>query len=92
MEIHFYATLRAIVGQKTVQLDLPVGATVRQVVEEIVRVYPALKPELLDEQGQFYSHQKFIVNGRDMIYLEKKIETVIDAGDKIDIFPPIGGG
>lgn len=92
MEIHFYATLRSVVGKKTVQLDLPVGVTARQVVDELVRIYPALRQELLDEQGQFYKHQKFIINGRDMIYLEKEIDTVIQPGDILDLFPPVGGG
>ena len=35
MKVSFYATLRAIVGQKTIQVDLKPQATARDLVEEL---------------------------------------------------------
>ena len=92
MQVNFYATLRPIVGQKTVDVDIPDGATVGQLIDAIVTAYPALRPELLDENGELQGHIKFFVNGREVIYLERKIDTVIHPDDVVTVFPPVGGG
>ena len=92
MKVNFYATLRPIVGQKTVELNLPPDTTAIQLVLRIVKDYPAMRKELLDENEQFLPHMKFFINGREAIYLENKMETIIQPNDKVDIFPPVGGG
>jgi len=92
MKVNFYATLRAIVGQKTVEIDPLPGMTAQQIVEKVITVYPALCPELLDENNHFQDHMKFFINGREAIYMEDKMNTVIHLDDKVDIFPPVGGG
>lgn len=92
MRVNFYATLRPIVGQKTVELTLPKGTTAIQLVHKFVNDYPAMRKELLDENGNFLPHMKFFVNGREAVYLPDKFETEMQPDDKIDIFPPVGGG
>lgn len=92
MKVNFYATLRPIVGQKTVELTLPKGTTAIQLVRIFVSDYPALRRELLDQNEQFLPHMKFFINGREAVYLPDKLDTVIQPNDKVDIFPPVGGG
>ncbi len=92
MKVNFYATLRPIVGQKTVELPLPDGATVQDVLEAIVAAYPAIRPELMDENGSLLGHVHLFVNGRDAPYLEEMMATKIKPTDKIDVFPAVGGG
>jgi MoaD family protein len=92
MKVNFYATLRAIVGQKTVEIDLNHGATIEELVDQIVKQYPALREQLIDEQGNLQGHIHVFVNGRDVYYLEQEYQTPLKAEDKIDIFPPVGGG
>ena len=92
MKVNFYATLRPIVGQKTVELSLPVGTTAIQLVLMFVKDYPAMRRELLDGNNQFLPHMKFFINGREAMYLPDKMDTVIQPEDKVDIFPPVGGG
>ncbi len=36
MIVNFYATLRGVVGQKTVEFDLPEGATVQHLLAEMI--------------------------------------------------------
>lgn len=92
MKVNFYATLRPIVGQKTVELSLPPGSTAIQLVLMFVKEYPAMRKELLDANDQFLPHMKFFINGREAIYLPDQFDTVIQPEDKVDIFPPVGGG
>ncbi len=92
MKVNFYATLRPIVGQKTVDLTLPQGTTAIQLVRMFVKDYPAMRKELLDSNDNFLPHMKFFINGREAIYLPNKFDTVIMPEDKVDIFPPVGGG
>ena len=87
MRVNFYASLRKIAGQKTVELDIPAGSTVAQVVDVVLSHYPDMREKLLDEQGRIGLHAHCIVNGRDAPLLEKGMDTVIFAEDAIDIFP-----
>jgi len=92
MKVNFYATLRPIVGQKTIELDHSIGMTARQLVDKVVIKIPGLRPELLDEDGNFHSHMKMFINGREVVYLEKEFDHTIQPEDHVDIFPPVGGG
>lgn len=92
MKVNFYATLRQIVGQKTVEFDLPQETTAAQLVDSILEEFPRMRPELIDENGDLHSHIHIFINGRDVPFLENKLDTVVEPTDKIDIFPPVGGG
>lgn len=92
MKVNFYATLRQIIGQKTVELDLPEGTTAIELVEAVMELYPRMRPELVDENGDLHGHIHVFVNGRDAPFLENQMDTVVNSTDKIDIFPPVGGG
>jgi molybdopterin synthase sulfur carrier subunit len=92
MEVNFYATLRPIVGQKTIEFSSPAEMTVRQLIQMLVQRFPLLRNELLDEEGELYRHVHVFVNGRDVPYLEEASQTRISATDKLDIFPAVGGG
>lgn len=92
MEVNFFAGLREIVGQKTVEIPVSNGTTARQLVKEVVRCYPPMRQELLDENGDLYGHVHVVINGRDIRYLEGSMERVISPNDRVSIFPAIGGG
>lgn len=92
MKVNFYATLRPIVGKKTVNFDLPANVTVEQLVEIVVNRYPPLRKELLDEEGKLFPHVHVFVNGRDAPYLDDAMDTVLRPDDKVDIFPAVAGG
>ncbi|MCP4421743.1 MAG: MoaD/ThiS family protein [Chloroflexi bacterium] len=92
MKVNFYATLRKIAGSKTVEFALVPGNTVRHLVDLVVERYPAMRSELLNDDGELYGHVHVFVNGRDVPFLENVVDTAISVEDKIDIFPAVGGG
>ena len=92
VKVNFYSTLRQIVGKKTVELSLPIGATVRQLIGEVVRSYPALRPEMVDEHGELLGHVHVFINGRDSSFLAETLNTELRPDDTISVFPAVGGG
>jgi molybdopterin synthase sulfur carrier subunit len=92
MKVNFYATLRPIAGQKTIEFDLDEGLTAQQLLDAVVLRFPAMRAELVDENGQLYRHVHLFVNGRDAPFLENAMDYRIKPGDKVDIFPAVGGG
>ncbi len=92
MKVNFYATLRQIAGTKTVEFSLPEGANVGQLIDAVVKRFPAMRKELLNEEGRLYGHVHVFVNGRDTPFLTETYDSVLSPDDKIDIFPAVGGG
>jgi molybdopterin synthase sulfur carrier subunit len=92
MKVNFYATLRQIAGHKTEEFSLHNGMTVQDLLDEVLERYPDMRPELMDEEGNLYRHVHLFVNGRDAYYLDNGMETPLQANDKINMFPAVGGG
>lgn len=91
LRVRIYATLRPIVGNAEPQLETGPGQTIRDLVEEMTARWPALRAEMLDNDGNLLRRISIMLNGRNIIYLDR-LETVIPANARIDIFPPVGGG
>jgi molybdopterin synthase sulfur carrier subunit len=92
MKVHFFATLRPIVGGKTVDFEVDHGVTVQELLNVMIERFPKLHHELLDETGKLHGHVHFFVNGRDAQFLENGVETRIMPDDAVNIFPAVGGG
>lgn len=92
MRVNFYATLRNVVGGKTVDFALEPGATVRDLLAAMIECYPGLRTELLDSEGELYRHVHIFVNGRDVNFLSSGLDTVLQPDDQTGIFPAVGGG
>jgi molybdopterin synthase sulfur carrier subunit len=90
MQVNFYATFRQVVGKKTVEISLEEGTSLRQLFEGIVRDYPGLRRELLDDQGEILGHVHVFINGRALALLESGLDTRLQTEDVVSIFPPIG--
>jgi len=98
MQVRFYATFRPIVGAASV--DLPVRAkaregaavSVRDLLDEILGRWPALRPHLLDEAGGLGRRVLFLIDGRAVRYLERGLDTQIGPDTRVDVFPAVAGG
>ena len=88
MEINLYSTLRPIVGQKTIEVELKPGANAQDLIEALVAKCPSMDPELLDKNRRLLPHMKMFINGREVIQFDYKLRSE----DTINIFSPVGGG
>ena len=81
MEIRvlYFATLRDMVGEQEERVEVPEGATVADLVAEIVGAYPRfreMEPSLMISVNQEYSERG----------------TALKEGDEVAFIPPISGG
>ncbi|MDP6606864.1 MAG: MoaD/ThiS family protein [Dehalococcoidia bacterium] len=90
MEVRLYATLRPIVGGRSVKV-LDRCETIGDVLAELSAGYPELAPHLVGDDGAVRQYVAVMVNGRDIRHLGG-LDTPVDADSGIDIFPPVAGG
>lgn len=89
IEMRFFANFRDAVGQKTIGRDVEEGATVGDVLGAVSAEYGEM--ELFEESGELREFLSVMKNGRDVTYLDG-LETTLEAGDTISVFPPVAGG
>jgi molybdopterin synthase sulfur carrier subunit len=92
MQANLYGTLRLITGKKTVLVELPSGATVRELLEEIIRQFPAMQPELMEDDSSLRKDLPLFVNGRNPRLLPDSIESPLQPGDIVSLFSPVSSG
>jgi molybdopterin synthase sulfur carrier subunit len=91
LELRFFATFRAIVGQKVVEREFPDGSTVGDVLSTLEGEYPDMEDRLLDGDGEIREQLSILKNGRGVIHMEGAATPMAD-GDTLAVFPPVAGG
>jgi len=79
VRVQFYAQLRDLVGTREQDLDLPEGATVRDLLDEIYARQPSLG-----------AHDKSILIGVGVEFVDRNYR--LKPGEEISIMPPVQGG
>lgn len=95
MQVSFYATLRAIVGQKTVEVPLASGARILDLARDLAERYPELAEPLFGDdptRSHLARSVHLMVDGRNQRFLPEGVETVLRADHTVDVFPPAAGG
>ena len=67
------------------------GATVGEVVDDLVRQFPGLAGQVVTEDGNLHKFVNLYVNDDDVRYLDK-LDTKLNDGDTISILPAVAGG
>ena len=83
MQVNIFSTLRLVSGKKTVQVDLPGGATLRDFLEEIIRQIPAMQSALMKAGSSLRQDLPLFVNGRNPRLLPESIDMALQPGDLI---------
>lgn len=92
MHVNFYATLRPLAGGKTIEVSVNAPTPVREVLQAATQNKSDLAAAMWDASGMLKDHIKVFINGRQSVHLPKELETLLNADDSLDVFPPVGGG
>ncbi len=86
-----FADIREILGAKEQELSLPDGQTVGGLLKALSEAHPPLRQKLYAPDGTLRSHITILKNGRGIASLQQ-LDTPIDPGDVIALFPSLAGG
>ena len=92
MKIRFYANLRTIVDNATLDISDVSIRTLRELFERLVELYPEIAPHLFDARGGLRSDVPIFVNGRNPRLTETGLDIVLESNDEISLFSPISSG
>jgi molybdopterin synthase sulfur carrier subunit len=88
--VKVFATLRDIMERET-DIDVADGTTVSQLLQSLCDRYGKLRSELFESSDVLKPYINILKNGRNISFL-KDLDTRLDDGDQIAIFPPVAGG
>ncbi len=87
--VHIPAVLRPNVGGlKSLDVD---GGSIRAVVDGLIERHPALKGQLLTDDGDLNRFVNVYVNGQDVRYLAG-LDTPVAPSDEVRLLPAMAGG
>ncbi len=79
VRVQFYAQLRDLTGASELDVDLPEGATVGDLLAQIYAQQPSLR-----------AHDKSILIGAGVEFIDRDYK--LKSGEEISIMPPVQGG
>lgn len=88
LTLKFFANFREAVGGKVIEREFENGATVGEVLALLEREHEGLN---LLEDGDLRPQINVLRNGREVFHMEG-VDTGLDEGDTLSIFPPVAGG
>lgn len=91
LTVKFFANLKNIIGRKKVKIELNKKSTVLKLLEVLFEQFTELKNEIMTENNEPKEWIQILKNGRNIKYLES-LNTLLEEGDTISIFPPVAGG
>lgn len=89
--VSLFGGLRELAGDSTVELPLPDGATVRDVLTALIQARPALAGRVLDETDRVVQYVNVFVDRRDIRHLQG-LDTPVAPDNEVYVFPPTAGG
>jgi molybdopterin synthase sulfur carrier subunit len=90
LTVKSFATFREIMDPQ-IRMDLLKGATVRTLLTELTGRYEGLGELLFAAPGTLRDFVNILKNGRNVHFLAG-LDTPLDDGDVIALFPPVAGG
>ena len=91
-EWKLFADLAERAGDKHVTVEADAGDTVGEALEQLVDDRPDLAGRVLDDDGDLRSQINVLRNGTNVLVEEEGMETVLEEGDELALFPPVSGG
>ena len=90
VRVKTFATFREVMDSQ-IDVELPEGATIRILLDELTGRYGGLKELMFAAPETLRDFVNILKNGRNIHYLAG-LDTPLDDGDVITMFPPVAGG
>ncbi|HTX70166.1 MAG TPA: ubiquitin-like small modifier protein 1 [Thermoleophilia bacterium] len=90
MTVKYFATIRTYAGEATRRLD-EAPATLRELLDVLTQRYGMAFHNAVLEDGDLSPQVIILVNGRNVLYLQK-LSTPLEPQDEVSIFPMVAGG
>ncbi|HIE15218.1 TPA: MoaD family protein [Candidatus Bathyarchaeota archaeon] len=92
VQVKAFARIKDVLGSE-VELEIHEDMTVGDLLNELIKKYgDAFKRQIFNpETGKLQSYVRILLNGRDIDFLNG-LETRLNNGDVLALFPPIAGG
>ena len=92
-EWKLFADLAERAGDKRITVEAAAGDTVGDALEELLADRPELEDRVLDDEGgDLRSQINVLRNGTNVFVEEDGLETELEEGDELALFPPVSGG
>ena len=92
MKVRVFGTLRSVVGgSKEIEVCPEGRSSALKVLDQLITAYPALEEKLFSEDEKLQAGVNIFVNGRSVRFLDG-LSTLLEEGDELALFPPLGGG
>jgi len=96
MHWKLFANLAETAGSReievTVDSDSGPDVTVGDALDALLSTHPELREEVLDDDGDLYEHVRLLHNAEDPFANGDGLDTRIEQGDELALFPPVSGG
>ncbi|HSG25302.1 MAG TPA: hypothetical protein VLA32_04230 [Anaerolineales bacterium] len=93
MRILFYANMRTLVGQSALEIEqLDEGNTLGNLIMDLIRRFPQIRPHLLDEAGELRPDVPVFIDGRNPRLRNMGMDARIPLDAEICFFSPISSG
>jgi molybdopterin synthase sulfur carrier subunit len=92
MEWRLFANLAEAAGTKRVTVEAGPGDTFGDALEQLLAAHPDLESEVLDENGDIRDHVRVLRNDENPFVADDGLDTELEAGDELAMFPPVSGG
>ncbi|MFB6360497.1 MAG: ubiquitin-like small modifier protein 1 [Halobacteriales archaeon] len=90
MEWRLFADLADAAGDRRVSIEADGLETVGDALDALLEAQPALRDRVL-EDGELVDHVNVLRNG-ESVTAGDGLDTAVDAGDELALFPPVSGG
>jgi molybdopterin synthase sulfur carrier subunit len=91
-EWRLFANLAETAGTREVEVAAGSGDTFRDAFDQLLEAHPALRDEVLNEDGEIREHIRVLRNEHNPFVSDEGYDTVLEEGDRLALFPPVSGG